>query len=483
MRHAAAILIVLSLPLAEGALAAGPTFVVNTTAEGTDAVPGDGKCETASGNGHCTLEAAIQEANAGTDAVIQLPPTSPADPILLVGDVAPIVKSMTIQGAGKLATVVSGKGTNTVFVLTLPTGASVTLKSMTITDGNGGLSGPGGGVRNQSCVANLSMEDVLVANSSGIFGGGVNSTGELSMTRCEIRSCHALTGFDGARAGGVYIGSCAAVHVLRDCTIDGNTAFATSGNTSYAFGGGLYLVQGELHCVNTTVSGNAAAQGGGIYVAGGELRLENATVAGNSATTFAGGGGLYNFSAQSAANFENTILASNHEPSGQFAVEGNCNGLLSSLGHNIYGIDDQTHCSIQGAVTVANPLLAPLQDNGGPTPTRALYAGSPAIDAGDPMGCKSQLVTLTEDQRGVKRPIGTRCDIGAYERSPCGDVNGDGAVNVADVFFLINYLFAGGQLPPGLANVNQDSVIDVNDVFYLINALFAGGPAPACPWT
>ena len=88
------------------------------------------------------------------------------------------------------------------------------------------------------------------------------------------------------------------------------------------------------------------------------------------------------------------------------------------------------------------------------------------------------------DQRGVPRSgKGSSVDLGAYERAPCGDVNGDGAVDVADVFFLINALFAGGPPPLGLANVDQSGTIDVSDVFYLINALFAGGPAPVCPGT
>jgi hypothetical protein len=62
-----------------------------------------------------------------------------------------------------------------------------------------------------------------------------------------------------------------------------------------------------------------------------------------------------------------------------------------------------------------------------------------------------------------------------------GDVNGDGLVNVADVFYLINYLFAGGPAPicPTSGNVSGDTTTDVSDVFYLINYLFAGGPPPA----
>ncbi|HKC24849.1 MAG TPA: choice-of-anchor Q domain-containing protein, partial [Thermoanaerobaculia bacterium] len=109
---------------------------------------------------------------------------------------------------------------------------------------------------------------------------------------------------------------------------------------------------------------------------------------------------------------------------------------------------------------------------------------SPAIEGGNAGGCTSDTgAFLTTDQRGVHRPIGAVCDRGAYERAPCGDVNGDGVVDVSDVFFLINYLFAAGQVPPGLANVNGDSVRDVLDVFVLINRLFANGPAPNCAGT
>ena len=59
-----------------------------------------------------------------------------------------------------------------------------------------------------------------------------------------------------------------------------------------------------------------------------------------------------------------------------------------------------------------------------------------------------------------------------------GDANGDGVIDVSDVFYLINYLFAGGSAPVGSGNVNGDTTTDVNDVFYLINYLFAGGSPP-----
>jgi hypothetical protein len=59
-----------------------------------------------------------------------------------------------------------------------------------------------------------------------------------------------------------------------------------------------------------------------------------------------------------------------------------------------------------------------------------------------------------------------------------GDANGDGSVTVGDVFYLINYLFAGGPAPIGSGDANGDGSVTVSDVFYLINYLFAGGPAP-----
>jgi hypothetical protein len=68
---------------------------------------------------------------------------------------------------------------------------------------------------------------------------------------------------------------------------------------------------------------------------------------------------------------------------------------------------------------------------------------SALIDAVGASAC----ATVTTDHRGVKRPIGPTCDIGAYEVEPLGDANGDGSVDVSDVFYLINYLFAGGPAP------------------------------------
>jgi hypothetical protein len=166
--------------------------------------------------------------------------------------------------------------------------------------------------------------------------------------------------------------------------------------------------------VNCTVSGNEAlaGQGGGIWSASNSLVLRNCTVAGNTAGN---GGGI----AVSSGNVQlaNTIVAVNAAADGP-----DCQGALTSLGFNLIGnAGGCEFATAEGdlagsAESPVDPVLGPLQNNGGATPTRALLLGSPAIDAGNPLtpgsggnACESQ------DQRGVGRPRGIRCDIGAYE--------------------------------------------------------------------
>jgi CSLREA domain-containing protein len=191
-------------------------------------------------------------------------------------------------------------------------------------------------------------------------------------------------------------------------------------------GGGAFLT---VDVSNSTISQNRAAfAGGGIHAGeeGVHLSLRNCTIVGNASETLGiettrGGGGIWTTSTGgNVTAVSNTILAGNTSGTG---VAPDCDGPLTSEGYNLIG--DVADCSVTGDQTGnligANPLLAPLADNGGPTPTHALLPGSPALDAGNPAAPGSGGATCTAtDQRGIVRPIGPRCDIGALEDT-CGN--------------------------------------------------------------
>jgi len=175
-----------------------------------------------------------------------------------------------------------------------------------------------------------------------------------------------------------------------------NSTFA--GNL--ADGGGGISNSGTLMVSNCTFAGNRADSeyscGGGISNSG-TVTVSNSTFAGNSATAL--GGGIKNW--DGAVTLKNTIVA--NSPTG-----GNCSGVITDGGGNLR-YPDTTCPGING-----DPKLGPLQDNGGPTWTMALGPGSAAIDAADDAICAATPVNNL-DQRGIVRPQGPHCDIGAFE--------------------------------------------------------------------
>jgi PKD repeat protein len=186
-----------------------------------------------------------------------------------------------------------------------------------------------------------------------------------------------------------------------------------SGNVGSDGPGGIYNWGGVLTVNNTTISGNTTSNGGGIFAGGGGIvRLNNSTISNNSAGT---GGGIYNYpNVPADIMLQNTILAGNMASNGGPDCNGN---VIGSAGYNLVG--DITFCNFAittSDMTNLNPALGPLQDNGGPTFTHALLPQSAAIDAGNGSGCTDQNGNpLNTDQRGVSRPQGIACDIGAYE--------------------------------------------------------------------
>jgi len=232
---------------------------------------------------------------------------------------------------------------------------------------------------------------------------------------------------------------------LINSTVSGNSAIGN--NVAVGTGGGIYHISGFLMMTNSTVSFNSASgSGGGIYNIGsglnsGTVNIFNSTIFRNTAGvgTAAGVGGGVSNGSSLVMSFQNTILARNRAVTSinPFPVLDfdDCAGTIDSDGHNLMGVQN---CTVTGAAPlVGDPQLGSLKNNGGPTKTHALPAGSPAIDAGD---CTLGPKPLT-DQRGFIRTVdgdqnGTfTCDIGAYEfgaGSPGPlDFDGDGETDVA----------------------------------------------------
>ena len=212
-------------------------------------------------------------------------------------------------------------------------------------------------------------------------------------------------------------------------------------NTSLAEGGGIFNA-GTLTVTNSTVSSNRAASfGGGIGSSGGKLTLLNNTLSGNQVTGTVGGGGALDLYAGANATILNCTVVSNtagtvsrsgiflESNAGPLTIENSIvanNGLtnnlaisgtaFTSLGYNLTNSGAGTPFTTTGDLIDTNPLLGPLQNNGGSSWTHALLPGSPAIDR-IPFGVNGCGISITTDQRGQPRPgTFTRvCDIGAYE--------------------------------------------------------------------
>ena len=195
---------------------------------------------------------------------------------------------------------------------------------------------------------------------------------------------------------------------IENSTITGNHA-VEEGSAGDGFGGGISHSGGSLTVVNSTISGNIADQrGGGIgsLASSGSITLIHSTVTGNSSPDDHAGG-IYIREPGLDLVLQNSIVAANSAP-----TNANCeidSGVDAAyLGTNLLGDAD---CLPRAEdIVAADPILGPLADNGGPTRTRALLPGSPAIETAV-QACASTPV----DQRYVARPQGSSCDIGAFE--------------------------------------------------------------------
>jgi CSLREA domain-containing protein len=298
--------------------------------------------------------------------------------------------NLTIQGEGASSTTIQAVNfQDRVFQVISGT---VTISGVTI--GGGNVNGSGGGIENDSTLTLLNS--VVSGNHASGQGGGIeNDSGSTLALFDSVITANKASG----QGGGIFNSSTITL-TLTGSTLESNTAGAEGGGIANA---------GNLASVNSTISGNTSTTSGGGIFNQGKFTSNNLTIAANQAGQ---GGGVNNASA-GIFSFYNTILAGNSA-----AGMPDCNGMLTSQGYNL--VQNLEGCTLSGAqignLTGKSAELGPLQINDRPTPTMALLPTSPAIDAGNPATPGSGgFACAAVDQRGVTRPQGLVCDIGAFE--------------------------------------------------------------------
>lgn len=346
--------------------------------------------------GNLSIREAIRLANeaAGADT-ITFDESLAGSTITLTEGQLEIRSSMTINGLGAKDLTVSGDGVSRVFSEEGGGERIITITDLTIADGMGSSTDRGGAFFSNG--GDVTFRRVVMTGNGS--GGNEGTTIVMAFGRLEI----------------------------NDSAIVDNLPNGV---------GTIRLQDNQTTITNTTISGNA---GRGISFfspndgAPDRLTLSNVTLADNAND----GIEIVANAGEMLFEYDNTIFAGNAGPN--IAARGsNLAGLtITSLGHNLLDdtpTGDAAHAAAVGDQRNTNPLLGPLQDNGGPTPTHALLAGSPAIDAGNSL--------LTTDQRGERRPadvatvanVANASDIGAFELQipTSADFNGNALVDGAD---------------------------------------------------
>src|SRR5690606_23674004 len=257
----------------------------------------------------------------------------------------------------------------------------------------------------------------LSGNSAQIVGGGIFSGVQATPggTSTATVTDSTLTGNSASAGGGIFNGG------LSQMTVTGSTiSFNCADN-----GGGAIWNFGTLDVINSTFSSNAAeVNGGAVYHGGNALRVISSTIVLNHAQ--ADGGGVWmGTGTLTITLLNNSIVAGNVSGAVGSEQPNDLRGTVEAASaHNLIGdagssggLSDGVNGNIVGVALgeVLNPVLG---DNGGPTPTHSLIAGSPAIDAGrDELAVDFDSNPLDSDQRGAGflRIVGSSLDIGAYE--------------------------------------------------------------------
>jgi CSLREA domain-containing protein len=357
--------------------ASAATVVVDTTTD-----QNLGSCSSS-----CSLRDAVATAAPGD--TIQIPA---GHYVLTLGRID-ITKDLTLAGSGARTTVIDGNASSKIFSIV--------------------------------GIFNVELDDLSLVNGNDTEGGAISAISftppavlALTIRRCTFANNQ--TSFQGAAMNLQRVAL-----TIEDSTFSNNHAgFFSGGGAISALG-----VGGSI--VNSTFSGNTAGTAsalnlGGISIA--PVSLINNTITANQATRLVAA--ISSFFAD--LTLSNNIIAGN--------VGGDCRLSSAMTDHNL---DSDNTCLLTGPGDLpgTNPLLGPLADNGGPTDTHALLAGSPALDAGNNSTCPAA------DQRGVTRPQGPFCDMGAFELVPPTPEE-----QIAALIDEINALVTEGALAPNKAN-------------------------------
>src|SRR5262245_44822854 len=303
-------------------------------------------------SGPGSLRQALMDANNGDT----IDATGISGVVILTSGELLVDKSVIINGAGAGVLAVDGNLSSRVFQI--GSGETVAISGLTIRNGQGNF---GGGILNGDA-ATLTITDSTLSGSTAGFGGGAFNAGTLTIV---------------------------------NSTVSGNMA---------SEGAGIYNAGATTSTItNSTFSGNAAG-GGGVSVNLGTLQVANSTLSDNSAN-FAGG--IFNLG---MLQIGNTILKAG---ASGVNIYSNGSGGVLSLGYNLSNDNGNGFLTGPGDQIDTDPMLGPLQDNGGPTLTHTLLPGSPAINAGDPNFTPPPFF----DQRGLgfDRVVNGRIDIGSSE--------------------------------------------------------------------
>ena len=404
--------------------------------------PNPTRVTTLQNDGPGSLRWAIENAPAGSTITFD---TSLKGMLLLTSDNLHISKRLHIHGPGAGRVTISG-GQYDFGLDVLPTGSASIISDLTFQESYINSEGgtltlinsvvsdnrtvdtqvdDGGAIYNDGTLTLISS--TVSGNTASHNGGAIYNDGALTLISSTVSGN--TTSHNG---GGIYNDG---MLTLTNSTVLGNTAShdggaiynkgtltltnsTVSGNTASHDGGGIYN-QGTLTLTNSTISTNTAATfGGGIANHSGTTQTEITfcTIYGNTASN--GGGGIWNDATNGARQLMmgNSLVAGNraaHSPDivGQLTLEGY--NLIQNTEGTAFA-PNQLHATDLLKVALTALRIDPrLQDNNGPTQTLALLPGSLAVHRIPLNAC--HVKGISTDQRGVRRPQGVACDIGAYE--------------------------------------------------------------------